>query len=155
MTRSKVATLAVTALVCLIWTLAAGAQTTASQMIDLTGLTISNPCNGDVITLSGSMHIDTTTTSDGAGGYHLRMANNAAGISGTGTSGAAYRYVNTSNFMVNAQPPYPYEFTLPATMKVVGTGTTANFTNRLLFKATTNADGEVTYSFFGGESTCQ
>ena len=61
--------------------------------------------------------------------------------------------VDTSG--VNAQPPYPYEFTLPATMKVVGTGTTANFTNRLLFKATTNADGEVTYSFFGGESTCQ
>lgn len=154
MTRRKTATVAVTALLGLIWTLAAAAQTT-SQMIDITGQTITNPCNGDVITLSGSMHIDATQTSDASGGYHLRMANNAAGISGTGTSGATYRFVSVSNFTVNAQPPYPYEFTLPTVLKVVGSGTTANFTSRLLFKATIDANGVTTYSFFGGEATCQ
>src|SRR5438270_4150088 len=108
----------------------AAAQTTTSTDVDLTGITITNPCNGEAVILNGTEHIVTRTLADSSGGLHLSIHNNAQGITGTGqTTGAIYHFQSISEFDFNAKPPFPSEFSFPATLKVTGQGTVPNFTS--------------------------
>ena len=71
-----------------------------------------------------------------------------------GTPGT-YHLVNSSEFSTNAQPPYPFEFSLPNEIRVVGQGNVPNFYATVHFKGTINANGDTTVAFFDASSRCQ
>jgi hypothetical protein len=83
------------------------------------------------------------------------MKDNAQNLTGIGqTTGTNYRFVSNSMFNVNVQPPFPSEFTLPATMNLVSQGSAPNFFVQSLFKVTVNADGTVTVAIFAFNTSC-
>jgi hypothetical protein len=77
-------------------------------------------------------------------------------VTGVGqTTGATYHVASNSNFVANSKPPFPAEFSLPASTRVIGQGSVPNFLSTVHFKATINANGDTTVAFFGSESQCQ
>ena len=133
----------------------ATADVTLNQDIPTPITAITNPCNGETVTLSGTFHVLVATTSDGNGGFHMVMKDNAQNLTGIGqTTGTNYRFVSNSMFNVNVQPPFPSEFTLPATMNLVSQGSAPNFFVQSLFKVTVNADGTVTVAIFAFNTSC-
>ena len=59
-------------------------------------LTISNPCNGELVDVSGTVHGDGTITTNG-NNAHATVHFNAAGVTGIGeTTGAIYRGVGVT-----------------------------------------------------------
>jgi hypothetical protein len=134
---------------------AAMADVTFNQDIPTPIISIINPCNGETVDLSGSVHVLAATTSDGSGGFHLLMEDNSQNLKGVGeTTGAQYQFVTNSKFTVNVQPPFPSEFTLPSTMNAVSQGSVPNFFVEALFKVTVNADGTLTVAIFAFRTSC-
>ncbi len=59
--------------------------------VDAFGPTIPNPCNGEVVTISGNVHLVMTATPTGNGGFHVLVDGNADGVKGTGSLGNNYQ----------------------------------------------------------------
>jgi hypothetical protein len=156
MSRTRLLGALITAALATFLTATAFAQGVTNTTVDLTGQTIVNPCNGETIVLSGSVHIVVRNTTDSDGGIHSTIENNYQGVTGVGqTTGATYHVANNSIFTANSKPPFPAEFSFPSTTKVIGQGNVPNFLADVHFKATVNANGDTTVAFFGSETQCQ
>jgi hypothetical protein len=118
--------------------------TTTSEDIPFTS-SLANPCNGDVVTFSGTMHVVNTYTTDASGGTHVKSHINYQDVTGTGyPSGLTYNVRTVSNEVVNDNDGPQSEATVISTVKLTARGPALDFFLRLVMHVTVNANGETT-----------
>lgn len=104
-----------------------------------------NPCNGDLVTFSGHVHIANHVTTDASGGSHLRMHVNYQNVSGTGTpSGVPYNVVTTQNETRNDNTGPQSETTITQVLNLVSQGPQPNAQVYVVIHVTVNANGVTT-----------
>src|SRR5438046_2933917 len=69
---------------------------TTSTVMPFPTPTITNPCNGEDVNVSGNVHMTIGVTTDGNGGSHLRIHINNQDVSGIGVdTGSRYQIPTT------------------------------------------------------------
>jgi hypothetical protein len=109
---------------------------------------LSDPCTGEQVHVTGTIHLVTVVTLDANGGTHTEMHFNVQGVSGVGlTSGTRYRGIHTETHSSNTAGPAPSEFTTRINIMLISEGGSSNLTIRdALLHVTVNANGTVTAS---------
>jgi hypothetical protein len=107
-------------------------------------ITLTIPCTGDVVTLTGPLHVLDTLTFDNTGGVHVKMHANPQGVSGEGTSGIKYQGTGVTQTEFNAK--VGFEETFINRFDIIGQGGT-QFKVHETAHVTVNANGTVTTSF--------
>jgi hypothetical protein len=104
-----------------------------------------NPCNGDQVTFSGTLHVTNTMTTDTNGGTHLKTHINYQNVTGTGTpSGITYNVRTVSNEVSNDADGPQSNATVISTVKLTAQGPALDFYLRTVIHVTVNANGETT-----------
>ena len=127
----------------------------AAQVTNITfpiSETVFNPCNGEVVTLSGEEHMTESVTLDGSGGFHMDIHGNL-NVTGSGNQGNKYVGNQDSNFQMNGR--VGVEFTVTGTFSEISLGSAPNFVLHDLVHITVNPDGTVTSSIFIISPECQ
>ena len=105
------------------------------------------PCaaggSGDVVYLSGNIHVLFHTTFDDSGGYHSKYHYQPQGISGTGSI-TGYKYQGTGVTQGTANGKVDYVSTYVNNFKIIGQGPGNNFLVHQNLHVTVNANGRVT-----------
>ena len=123
------------------------AQNPATQMSYPVTATETNPCNGDVVTLTGEGHIVMHTTMDSSGGLHIvDITNTMSPLQGIGfPSGVSYKANETVSSTINDNGPTPqFEFTFVMSEVLISQGSTPNFVAHTTIHATVSSNGLVT-----------
>ena len=129
--------------------------TTTSENVPFTS-TLLNPCNGDLITFQGTLHITNTLTTDAGGGTHLKTHVNYQDVTGTGTpSGLNYRIGTVANESLNDNEEGQLDNTVIQTLKLIAPGTALNYFTRLVFHVTINANGQTTSEVIESRVECR
>jgi hypothetical protein len=118
---------------------------------------VTNPCNGETVELSGFAHFAFHVTTDDTGGIHEMFELNIQ-ASGTGTeSGARYRISEGTSGVANSAigTDGAQEFTFPERLLVIGQGKVPNFVLHTVAHITMNANGEVTVFFVHQQVDCK
>jgi hypothetical protein len=99
---------------------------------------------GEVVHVTGRLHLLGHVTLDSAGGFHLQPHFNTQGVSGTGlTTGDSYRMIhvganNTVNGRVGSETTDVFNF------RLIGQGDASNHLVHLTLHFTVNPDGSLT-----------
>jgi hypothetical protein len=102
-----------------------------------------NPCNGELVNVSGNIHLTTGVSTDKSGGLHLRSHINNQDVSGIGElTGSSYQIPSTSN--TSAYLGSARTITLTVNGRFVAQGSAPNFNVRQLFYLTINSNGITT-----------
>ncbi|MFL6331846.1 MAG: hypothetical protein ACJ754_00725 [Pyrinomonadaceae bacterium] len=119
--------------------------TTTNEEIPFTS-SLFNPCNGDQVTFSGTLHVVNTMTTDAGGGTHLKTHLNYQDVTGTGTpSGVTYKVRTVTNEVVNDNDDGPQSTaTVISTVKLIAQGPMLDYFMRTVLHVTVNANGETT-----------
>src|SRR2546425_838282 len=118
---------------------------TTSSVMPFPEPTITNPCNGEDVNVSGNVHVTIGATIDGNGGIHLRIHINNQDVSGIGvTTGSKYQIPTTLDS--SAYFGTATTMTLTVNTRVVAQGSTPNFNMRELVHVTMDANGVTTAS---------
>lgn len=113
-----------------------------SLTVPVDGVVLTNACNGEGVTLSGSEHIVAGVSSDEAGGFHVNVHLNFQGVKGVGPTGTRYRVHQAATF--NGQFTSATTATEVFTMTVVSAGNYSKFVTRQLVHFTITPDGQIT-----------
>lgn len=117
---------------------------TTNETIPFTD-TRSNPCNLDLVTFSGELHVTNSVTTDAGGGTHVRSHVNYQDVSGTGSpSGLSYRVVTTTNESLNDNDGPQSELTVIQVVRLISQGSAPNFQLQVVLHITINANGQTT-----------
>lgn len=143
MRRLLQAALLVLALVLVPTTASAAVVQNVRVPLDVTFL--ANPCTGDDMHFTGTIHLLAAETSDGRGGFHLHVDNNVSGVKAVGSpSGTVYHGVGGGWFEINARDPYPFVSTETDVFGLISVGSTPNYFAKATFHITVNANGSIT-----------
>ncbi len=82
---------------------------------------IADPCNGGIVTVTGTLHVSTTVDPTGTTRIHA----NGADLSGTSTDGTQYRFVRVSQAEVASTNPL--DELLKAQYRLISLGSQENF----------------------------
>lgn len=148
--------LAVPPLVAALFALALTLPALANTVTNITfpiSLTVANPCNGEMVTLSGNEHEVMNVTVDANGGFHAVTIANAQDVTGVGDQGNIYHATGTTHQEFNGQ--VAEEETLMNSFDYVSTGSAPNFLVTEKEHITINADGTVTATFANFSMQCQ
>jgi len=101
---------------------------------------------GDVMFVSGTLHILTHVTLNASGGLTMKQHHQGQGVTGVGmVSGAQYQTTGVTQFTATDNGPGPqFEFTYIDNFHMISTGTTPNFDVHVTIHTTINNNGEVT-----------
>jgi len=116
-------------------------------------LTMSS-CDGEVIPLTGTSHLNVHETRDKAGGNHFLFEWNAH-LEGTGSFGTAYLMNANEKQDVNNTAGGAQNMTLVFDERVISRGDRPNFTVGFLVHVTMNAKGEMTSQTFEPRTRCE
>jgi hypothetical protein len=106
---------------------------------------VGNPCTGDDMHFTGTIHLLAAETLDGSGGIHIHFDNNVSGVTAVGTpSGTVYHGVGGGWFELNARNPYPNVATETDVFGLISAGSSPNFFAIATFHITVNANGTLT-----------
>ncbi len=106
--------------------------------------TLTNPCNGEVIELSGTFQIVIHETMDSSGGSHFIIEGNAQGVSGVSTTGTRYRVTGGFWDEFNSGPDRGAVSNSVGVLNILSQGTAPNFLEHATLKVSFNANGEPT-----------
>jgi hypothetical protein len=120
--------------------MAQATTTTTNQILPLN--TTVTGCDGQVVTLSGDIHIVTHVTTDASGGMHIVEHSNYQNVSGTGGA-ITYRGVSSNSTVFNNSMPQS-EFTVVDQVLLISQGSTDNLQIHVTMHFTINANGQVT-----------
>ena len=114
-------------------------------------------CGGEVVELSGRVHVLLHSTIDAAGGVHAVSKENTQGVRGVGlTTGARYVLVDTKQGdHFNGRPGGASELTIERTFLLVAQGTLEDARVHVIAHTTVNANGEPTAVVFEVVSECR
>ena len=115
--------------------------------------TITNPCNGENVAVSGNEHDTFHLTFDGHGGVHVVFTANLEGVTGVGDQGNTYRIPAALSDTFNARVGYEETFT--ETFQLVAQGSAPNFLLHEDAHITVNPNGTVTEFHDHFSTTCQ
>jgi hypothetical protein len=109
------------------------------------------PCanggTGEVVHLSGQLHVLIDATPNAAGGLHLKEQAQPQGLSGVGlTTGDKYQGTGVTQEELNLTPGAA-EFTFVNNFRIIGQGPGNNYLVHEVSHFTINADGTVTANF--------
>lgn len=106
---------------------------------------VTNPCNGEEVALSGSLHTSFALVIDGSGAEHFRTTTNAQGISGVGlTTGARYQLSGVETTQAQLLSGGTITDRYNNSFLVTAQGNTPNFRLHVTQHITVNSNGEVT-----------
>jgi hypothetical protein len=139
----------------------AEAAVTTDISVSVAGLPVFVPCAadgaGEVVLLSGNIHMLFTLTADGAGGTHASFHANPQGVTGIGqTTGAKYQGTGVTrggNF--NVYPTLPFEATFVDNFRIIGQGAGNNLLLHAITHVTVNANGDTTASVDQASIDCK
>jgi hypothetical protein len=120
-----------------------------------------DPCTGEDVLLSGTIHLIFRVSADSAGGLHIGLYQvNAKDIKGVGlTSGTVYVDNGSSQFPLISNARLDGASELSETVRThliaTGGGPDANFFSDLHIHGTVNADGTITADFVDSDFVCQ
>ena len=120
---------------------------------DLGSFTTTNPCNGEIINVSGPSYLEFTVTMDGTGGSHFEAHYNFHDVTGQGGLGNTYHVPTAVSQEANVI--VGQEFTFEYEQLFVSSGSADNFDLHYLVRVTVNPDGTVTTSQAIYSSTCR
>jgi hypothetical protein len=101
-----------------------------------------NPCTGESIRLTGTLHLRLMTVVDAAGGEHTRFHSNLQDVEAVGlATGRRYRVVNTSHTSENLPASGASVVTAVMNLRVIAQGRAENLAVRALFHVTLDARG--------------
>ena len=113
-----------------------------------------NPCNGEQVNVSGSIHLTTGVSTDGSGGLHFRSHINNQGVSGIGElTGSRYQIPTTSN--TSAYLGSARTMALTVNGRFVAQGSTPNFNVHQMFHITIDSNGVTTVSNSDFRTDCK
>jgi hypothetical protein len=117
---------------------------------------LGHPCGtGDIIELSGTLHVVVQTTQDAAGGFHQNIEVNHQGISGVGlVSGADYRSIRASS-IVRQQTNGAQVIVEVTNQRLIAQGSSEDFWLHSLTHLTFNAAGELTSVVVTLRASCE
>lgn len=127
----------------------AQATTTTTNIEVPFAITVFIPCAlggvGEVLAISGPLHVLITETIDAAGGTHLGLHFQPKGISGLGlVSGDKYRGTGITRQHINTSALPPFNFTFVNNFRMIGQGSGNNLLVHDTIHLTVNANGDVT-----------
>jgi hypothetical protein len=125
----------------------AQATTVTTNFQEPLNLTVFVPCArggaGELVTLTGSLHILFVTTIDDRGGFHSKFHFQPQGVSGTGLiTGDKYNATGETQQTFNGR--IGFEFTFVNNFKIIGQGPGNNFLVHENIHVTVLPDGTVT-----------
>jgi hypothetical protein len=125
----------------------AAATTDITNISEQVDLLVYVPCAaggaGELVDLSGPLHMLFVTVFDGQGNFHTKTLFQPQGISGTGeTTGAMYHATGETQDSFNGK--LGYEYTYVNNFKIIGEGTGNNFLVHENIHLTVNANGTLT-----------
>ena len=147
----------VSALMVLALTLPAQAEVVTNDKIPV-DISVFIPCAvggaGEVVILSGNLHILTSVTLDGNGGFHADTHFQPQGISGTGlTSGDKYQGTGVTRSSFNGK--VGFENTFVNNFRIIGQGPGNNLLVHQNVHITVHPDGTVTASVDNFKVECK
>ena len=98
---------------------------------------------GELVNLSGALHVLSTATVDADGGIHLSLKSQPMGITGIGES-TGDKYQGTGVTRANLNVTAAAHLTLVNNFRIIGQGRGNNFLVHETLVITVNADGTVT-----------
>ena len=133
--------------------LAALVDTTTNEEVPVASTQI-NTCNGDVVLLSGLMHVQNHYYTDNTGGSHLESHINYQDVTGVGApSGSTYTATDTVDTTVNTNQ-LQSEQTFVQEFNLISHGSAPNFKLRVTFHVTINANGQTTTTVNNTREIC-
>jgi len=114
-----------------------------NQVVPL-NVTEFNPCTGEVIAFSGSIHLLFGETPSANGGIHVIFEDNVNDVKGLSDTGTVYSGVGGDWSEFNAVPPYPFTTTATDVFGLISHGSSPNFKVIATFHITVNANGTLT-----------
>ncbi len=152
MKRTALLTLVLALLLTLGATLTAQAQTDQGRFWYES--TIWSDCAGELIDLSGYLHVTFRMTFDNAGGVHVKFQANPQGITGVGqTTGNVYRGTGVSQDAFNATVGEQY--TVINNFRIVGREPGTSMMVHSVWHYTINANGTLTATVDQSSSECR
>lgn len=129
----------------------AEAAVTTDVSVPVAGLPVFVPCAaggaGEVVMLSGNLHMLFTFTADAAGGFHASFQANPQGITGIGlTTSTKYQGTGVTREDFNVYPPLWIETTFVNNFRIIGQGAGNNLLIHATTHVTVNANGDLTAS---------
>jgi hypothetical protein len=113
-----------------------------------------NPCNGELVNVSGNIHLTTGVSTDGSGGLHFRSHLNNQDVSGVGElTGSRYQIPTTSN--LSAYLGSARTMTLTLNSRFVARGSTPDFNVYQTFHLTIDSNGVTTVSNSDFQTDCK
>ncbi len=112
---------------------------------------------GEILSISGKLHVLITETTDGSGGFHAVVHLNTQGASGVGAvTGDTYRAVglNFQSFNVAADG-LPLIFTEVVNFNMIGIGHAVNLNVHETFHIVLSSNGDVTAEVENLNVTCR
>jgi hypothetical protein len=131
----------------------AAADGTTQQAIPLDGLVITNDCNGESVTLSGTLHQTVHIVTDSGGGAEVTSHFNTQDVHGVGDQGNYYATQVIGNDSGHFGPGTAQTST--ANLSLESGGSAPNFESHILFHITYNANQQPTASVFSINSSCR
>jgi hypothetical protein len=102
-----------------------------------------NPCTGEIIDMSGDLHVRAKLSYDANGGQHFQLASNYQGMSGIGrTTGLKYVAASNQPIISNTITPQEEE-TLLLTQRFISQGRNANYLLDIRYHLVTTANGDL------------
>jgi hypothetical protein len=106
---------------------------------------VDNPCTGELLHLTGELHMLFHVTEDANGGFHVQTHFQPQGVSGTGlVSGEQYRGVGVTRNEIYFAPGEVREFTSVNRFYMISAGPSDNMLETATIHVTFNANGEPT-----------
>jgi hypothetical protein len=88
------------------------------------------------------------------GPQHVTFHANNQGVTGIGSLGNSYRFIQVQDSTQNTTPGAANEFTLETTLKAVSQGSEVDFSIQEVLHVTVNANGETTAEVFSFHVNC-
>ncbi len=133
------------------------AQNPATQVTYPINDTVTNPCNGDVVQLTGQGHVVMHFTFDNSGGIHIIDITNTMGpLQGVAILGGTIYKANqtvSSTINDNGQTPQ-FEFTFVMSEVLISQGPTPNFVTHTTVHATVSSNALVTAQVLNTKAEC-
>jgi hypothetical protein len=118
----------------------AWAATVTNITVPISG-TVSNACNGEMLTFSGELHLTSRVTLDSSGGFHLGAHVNIH-VTATGDQGNTYEGNQEDNSELNGRIGVEQIETI--TISIISKGSAPNVVIHAVFHITVRPDGTVT-----------
>jgi len=105
---------------------------------------ISVSCAGDIVNITGDMHVVSHVTLNSSGGRTVDLQTNTQEVKGQGLSGASYTTNTILHDTFNEESSGTTVHTMTEEFLLIGQGQTANLIVKFTMHVTVNSNGEVT-----------